>query len=160
MLLSEVLTVLDLGRVGYKLNYYISNSSINGYSINIETLRMAFVIFIVSCIYPKLDMVKLPIRTYILAYYFGVIVYFVLSFDLRVASRTARGFLMAEIIILPFALDFIYNSKNKFFFRLTLLFICFVYLALEPFMMKSGKLSMVEMKNSDTYGDDVQKSIK
>ncbi|KOO06687.1 EpsG family protein [Vibrio hepatarius] len=139
-LFSTLLNYIDLGRVGYKFNYYLSSSRLKGLSVNIETVRMLFVISVVSFIYPRMDELDKYLRNLILAYYFGVILYFILSFDLRIASRSARAFLMTEIIILPFALDFIYNRTNKFFYRLTLLIICLGYLALELYMMGSGEI--------------------
>lgn len=137
-LLVEALDCIRLHAMSYKLSYYINTNAISGCLFNLETLRILFVIVGINMLYTRTNSSNL--HQLAIVYYFGVIVYLLLSFDLRIASRTSRAFLLTEIFLIPSLITLVNDKGYRFLLKLVVLISCIFYLTLEFFMMKNGTI--------------------
>lgn len=126
----------------YKVKFYYSNNLyIERKFITFEMLRGIFLALIYIKYREKLTDVSKANSDIISLYILGSVIYNILSFDLRIASRTARMYEIFEILLLP-QLIAIENKKfNKLIIFILILLLCIYTLIKEFIMMKSGTIN-------------------
>ncbi len=115
-----------------KVRYYINNAHSTGGIFTPVTFKILFITFILLFIYPKFESLSFYDRTVIGVFTVGVIVYGLCSYDLRIADRASRIFVISEILILTKVLDFTDRKVliTSLYTAYGLLFLC-----LELYMM-------------------------
>lgn len=123
-----------------KIQYYTMNTyGLNGF-ITPVTCRIIFVSCVICFVFPNLSVLskyeKIMITTFIL----GVVTYALFSYDLRIASRSSRIFIIIELLILTKAMEY---SKNKSMLFSVYFVYGIIYLVWELFIMKKGEVIYV-----------------
>nr|WP_269435516.1 MULTISPECIES: EpsG family protein [unclassified Pseudoalteromonas] len=118
---SNLLTYLiglDPNPVLMKVQFYIENANVQGGWLTPEFLKIWVISILVLLIVPEFDKLNTYRKILILSFLTGSCLYMLLSFDLRLASRSSRLFLISEFLIIAMLFEYVKNRGKLFLFIL------------------------------------------
>jgi hypothetical protein len=128
---------LDPNPVLMKVQFYIENANVQGGWFTPEFFKIWVVSILVLLIVPEFDKLSPYRKVLILSFITGACLYMFLSFDLRLASRSSRLFLISEFLILAMLFEYV-KSKGKLF--LFILFYGSFFLIWEFYIMSKAEV--------------------
>ncbi|OCH18563.1 EpsG family protein [Aliivibrio logei] len=120
-----------------KLQFYLSNSHSTGGFITPVVFRIIFVTIILAFIFPRFTMLSNYEKIILNTFFIGIVTYALCSYDLRIASRASRVFIIVELLILAKAMEY---SKNKVILSLIYLLYGALFLVWELYIMSKAEV--------------------
>ncbi|WP_169045744.1 EpsG family protein [Aeromonas salmonicida] len=142
--ISEVLSYL--GDVPYlkKVYIYVTNFSASGNIFNPDTTRIIFcflmLMFAPVSFYDKESPFAKTNNLHRVIFILGVLLYTLLSFDFRMASRTASFFYVFDIFIYTNCIFLVRNLAKRMLLFSIVTVVGFIYLVYEFYMMSVGEI--------------------
>jgi len=144
---SNIVTVLSyLGGVPYlkKMYIYVTNFSASGDIFNPDTTRIIFcflmLMFAPENLYDKESPFAKINNLHRVIFVLGALLYTLLSFDFRMASRTASFFYVIDIFIYTNCIFLVRGLAKRMFLFSIVTIVGFIYLMFEFYMMSVGEI--------------------
>ncbi len=128
---------LDSNPILMKVQFYLENANVKGGWLTPDFFKICVISFLILLIAPEFDKISPYKRVLILSFLTGSCLYMLLSFDLRLASRSSRLFLISEFLIIAMLFEYA-KSKGKLF--LFMLFYGSIYLLWEFYIMSKAEV--------------------
>ena len=116
--LLDVMLSLGGNPLLMKVKFYLENANVTGGWLTPDFFRICVISVLILSIMPDFDKLNRYRKILILSFLVGSCLYMLLSFDLRLASRSSRVFLIAEFLIIAMLFEYVSNKGRLLFFML------------------------------------------